>query len=191
MNYKFFVFLIGFILVTVFGISLQIGTNTQPVNKSEISKSPSEVVETFVQTALVRDFNSIKDMIRPYPNQYLECLYETLEECRAVRNKNKSRQNVINEKNLKIGRGTSIGKPVTSLIVEKFAEAIADEKIVFNGIESEWIVDNEARVRIRTSFNSGVQAEDMDFLLLKENEKWKIFELIDKGKETNFALPLK
>ncbi len=188
-----------FSLVFVFSIflfSISCSDSKSEFSKNEIESAPSQIVEQkenkSTPSQTVKQFFQIEqkdkaNLITVSPNVYYECLYETPEQCFEKR-KAKEIQNKSERKPTLNGEGISMGEKEVSLLVRGMSNGITNERVVLTNIESVWVNDNEARVRV--NINSNGLKLTRDILLYKEKDQWQIFEFVDVNQYINFAPPI-
>jgi hypothetical protein len=182
-------YFLGVMVILIFSVLIGVflvKDSTIVTEGSIRNDSPSDSLKLFFDKSSVGD-ESVKDLITTHPNQYFECIYETPEECKIKREKNKEiSKNTKNSPN--VAKGISLGTREISILVRAFSKGIKEQKVTLTEIKNEWIKNDEARVRVY--FVSNGRNYEKDFLLFKENDKWKLFEIIEKDDDINFASPV-
>lgn len=176
---RFLSVLITLVIISLNGCYYALSDNSN-ISKVQKSKAPNEIVVAYFQAS--SNLDSLEQYERAYPDIFVECLLKTISECSEKRQKSKQ----LNSRNSNLPNVIDSEKTEISLNVKRFSKKIASESIVFKREISEWIINNEARVRVEVEID-GVR-KVQDFLLYKD-ESWKIFEIVRENEHLYFASP--
>ena len=185
MKYQKYLLVVAFVLSFVFMFASCSDSDENIAEKNKNVVSPSETVKDFFQNERKVNEDDIAKLIRAYPESYVECLFNTLEQCKEKRIKDaqKPKRNSNSEDVLTIDRNEE-----PNIIVKGMSNAVINNKVKLDSISSEWTNGNEARVR--TNINSNGTHITRDILLYKENDDWKIFAFVDVDDSEYFAPPI-
>ena len=150
--------------------------------KNFVDEPSDTVIKFFQPSEKIEETNSL---VRPYPERFVECLFMNSEDC-SIKRLKKQKSSQKTEENSNMSRVTSMGENELSLLIKDYQQKVQSNQILFNQINSVWIVNDESRVRVELEIKGKKVIKD---LLLFKEKRWQIIEIANENEHLYYAQP--